>query len=104
MDRSIECGPAEFGGRCGFCFQHFPKGTIVRNHKTATRLLMHKECSLQDLGSCVGCECALDGAVVAVNYAIAQRSCVACAGRKRWKCAPTLRRFNRLSGYFKKLA
>jgi hypothetical protein len=82
MDRSIECGPAEFGGRCGFCFQHFPKGTIVRNHKTATRLLMHKECSLQDLGSCVGCDCALDGAVVAVNYAIAQRSCVPCAGRK----------------------
>jgi hypothetical protein len=104
MARSIECGPAEFAGRCGFCFQRYSMGSVVRNHKTATRLLMHKECSTQELGSCVGCARPLDGEVVAVNYGEAQRGCVACAGRMNWKCAPGLRKFNRLADYFKKLS
>ena len=104
MDLSIECGPAEFSGRCAFCFQRYNAGSVVRNHKTATRLLMHKECSTKDLGSCVGCALPLTGGVVAVNYAEAQRGCVACAGRRNWKCAPALRKFNRLSGFFKKLS
>jgi len=102
--RSIECGPAEFAGRCAFCFQRYSAGTVVRNHKTATRLLMHKECSARDLGACVSCAVPLDGDVVAVNYENAQRGCVACAGRNKWKCAPALRQFNRLSGFFKKLS
>ena len=104
MELSIECGPAEFAGRCAFCFQRYAAGSVVRNHKTATRLLMHKECSTQDLGRCVGCALPLDGGVIAINYEDAQRGCVACAGRRNWKCAPALRDFNRLSGYFKKLS
>jgi hypothetical protein len=103
MARSIECGPAEFAGRCGFCFQPFARGAIVQNHKTATRLLLHKECSSQDLGVCVGCSSPLQGDIVAVNYAKKQRACVACAGRQKWKCAPALRKCNRLSTFFKKI-
>jgi hypothetical protein len=43
---------SQFGGRCGFCFQHFGKGEVVQKHKTAARLVMHKECATQDLGPC----------------------------------------------------
>lgn len=100
----MQGGPAEFGARCGFCFQRFARGDAVQNHKTATRLLMHKECSSQDLGLCVGCSCQLNGDIVAVNHAKSQRSCVSCASHQKWKCAPALRKFNRLSTFFKKIA
>jgi predicted Fe-S protein YdhL (DUF1289 family) len=79
----------------------------VKNHKTASRLLMHKECATQDLGTCSGCSRSLDDivdGVIAVNFAKSQRSCAACAVRNSWKCAPLLRKRNRLSGFFKKYA
>ena len=102
--RSVECGgSAAFGGRCGFCFQRIEKGCDVENHKTATRLLMHKECSVQDLGLCSGCSCPLQAGVIAVNYEIRQRSCISCAVSKKWKCAPSLGKLNRLSSFFKKI-
>jgi hypothetical protein len=93
---------ADNAGKCAFCFQYYGKGTAIRSHKTATRLLMHKECSVLDLGNCPWCGVLLDSSLVAVNYAKSQHSCVKCAKKNNWACVPTLLKCNRLSAFFKK--
>jgi hypothetical protein len=94
---------ASFGGRCGHCFQPYEKGSPVRPHATAYRMLTHEECSGKDFGECVWCGGSLDDmSIVAVNYHKKQHSCSRCAVKNNWKSASALRPLNRLVGYFKK--
>jgi len=91
-----------FSGRCAWCFQSYARGSTVQPHKTAYRHYMHKGCASNDLGVCPGCNAPMEGAIIAVDYKRAQRRCVGCATYNKWKCAPALRKFNRLASYFEK--
>jgi len=94
---------ASASGRCGVCFQPYGKDTDVRLHTTARRMVVHDSCSIKTFGPCVRCQTSLDGLdLVAVEYKLAQHSCVKCASVLKWKSAPALRSVNRLAGFFKK--